>query len=313
MPTSIICHGCGTVGAVNRVTAGLRCTCGSNDLDLFEPGSIPFLAAMGVEANSGGTGFGKTMPDPLKGWSDYAGPMPGKSPFAVTPSPMRCPNCNGSGRSLREVCRACKGTGRYHPQMSEVPETQVARHRYPSTQTTVPFVGRRKKAGRTSTDPLGSPEQHIRETTPGYTSQGYSGPDPQTGMYPRFPNTSPHVKTREDRDYSQGMDKPLRLDAAPCPECRHAPTQLVKDGKEDAWWHCPNCGPLANIDKHPEINPFQPTEYSSREKGFKEAARNAQKTGRVLRMFATVREANSGLATREILDIVRRTVQKYSE
>lgn len=314
----IICHGCATVGAVNRVTAGLRCTCGSTDLDLFDPGAQSFLAAMGVEANSGGTGWGKSMPDPLRGWSEYPGPMPGRNDMSNhEPSPMRCPVCHGSGEDSRDnrnngTCRECGGSGILTPTTTPAPP-EVARHNYPSTQTTVPFVGRRRRATRHSSDPLGSAEEHIKATTPGYNGRsGGSGPDDQ-GMYPKADSRSPMMQVREQPDYTAPA-KPLMLDAAPCPECHHAPTQVVKDRNEDGWWHCPNCGPLTNIDRNPEVNPFQPDNYTGRDKGFKEAGRrSAKKTGRVLRMYSTVRRSNPGMTQREVLSLVLRTVQKYPE
>lgn len=326
MGTTLICHGCRTVAVVNKVTPNITCTCAHPDLDLYEPRSVThrvqaasdrgFLEWMGVTANSGGTGWGQPHPDELKGWSEYPGPMPGPNPGWGVPDamPKRCENCHGSGWSLRERCRACKGTGMHHPPTSETPAPQVAKH---PGQTTVPFVGRRRQGGRKSTDPLGSPEEHIRKTTPGYTNQGYRAPGENfdgrpDSFYPSMPNMSPNVKTRQDRDYSVKPSEPLKLNS-PCPECGHPHTDLVTDNTpaEDGWWHCPNCGPLVNIDKHPEVNPYDHGTYPGRDSGFKSAKKS--RPGRVMRMVASVSSTNPGLSTREVLDVVRRTVQKYSE
>lgn len=328
MPTTIICHGCQAVGAVNRVTAGLRCSCGSTDLDLYSPPAPrldSFASFMGVTANSGGTGWDKSMPDPLDGWSAYAGPMPSVTDESNhEPQTMRCPVCHGSGEDIRDnrnngKCRECGGTGTYTP-VTTPQEPHVKRHNYPSTQTTRPFIGhRRKRAGRTSADPMGSVQDHLKSTTPGYGDHGWQVPSKEFSWedadthYPRFPNVSPNVKTRPEHDYAYTPDRPLALPTAPCPVCGHGQTQLKLDRHDDAWWHCPSCKtPLANVDKPGGVNPFQPPKDFTPEKGFKTTSRcQVQKTGRVAAMYAQVREHNPGLDTREALTIVLRTVQKF--
>jgi hypothetical protein len=336
MSVEVICLSCKAVGAVNRVTAGLRCSCGSSDVDLYDPAEhLSFLEFMGA-AHGPGTGWGKTMPDPLKGWGEYAGPMPGANPFSA-PTPQgafTCPECKGSKTDIRDggLCRACKGTGTRTPTTAEAPEPLVKRHNYPSTQTTTPFVGHRKRADSNTktkteqqpfTPPAGrqlkSPEEVIKNSTPGWaTGEGVTTPA-------RLPNISPHLKTRDDRASGElYSDKALKgrrgigypMHEANCPECGHAPTHLVNDYKDDAFWHCPHCGPLANIDRHPEIDPYNPPADFQKvgPRSFKQSGKvSSGSRGRVLAMLQTVSSANPGLTPREALSLVRATVAKYSE
>lgn len=150
----IICHGCRTIGAVNRVTAGLRCSCGSTDLDLHEPGAESFFEFMGVKTASpahpsGGTGFDKAMPDPLKGWAvdnpEELHDMPGVNESSNhEPASPTCPVCKGSGKDITDnrnngTCRECGGSGHLTP-TTTAREPQVAdsanEHR-----TSTPFFG----------------------------------------------------------------------------------------------------------------------------------------------------------------------------
>lgn len=322
MSTPVICRTCRAVASVNRVTAGLRCACGSADVDLFDPGELGFHEFMGA-AHGPGTGWTQSRPDPLKGWSEYAGEMPGPNPGwgHNPPETIPCSNCHGTGRSLREVCRACQGKGRRRPTTSVKPEPQVAKH---PGQTRVPFMGRRKSGVQSPFDvaapgrELVTPEKILRSTTPGYKGDAKDASEP-------MPNVSPHLKHRDDvRAAEHFSDSALRerrqmgypMHEADCPKCGEAPTHLVNDYKDDAWWHCRNCGPLANIDRHPEIDPYNPPAgFKASPKQFsttppKSAAK--EERGLVLPMFASVLSTNPGLSPREALGIVRTTVQKYA-
>lgn len=312
----LTCKGCRSTGTVNRRTAGLRCTCGSREFaEVGEIGFLDFMAA----AHGPGTGWGQPKPDPLKGWSEYAGPMPGANPdYAGHPaSDEDCPQCHGSGQSLREECRACFGSGKHTPPTVSGPAPLVARH---PGQTSTPFVGRRKKGGRSANDrdpsSMPSPMDILRQTTPGFGERGQAGPD-SSGMYPQADSYSPMVQAREPKDYSdEALAKagPYVMHGASCPNCGGAPTHLVKDSKDDAWWHCPNCGPLANIDKNPEINPYDEHDEFAPQSGFKSKAnRGASKTGRALAMIAKVHTTNPGLRQREVVGLVLRALKRYPE
>lgn len=317
MPYTVKCFGCSNVGMVNKISAHLTCTCGSQDIDLIDPAEVTFLEFMGVTANSGGTGWNHTMPDALDGWSDYAGPPPGASPMPTpTPNnPFTCQECQGSKVDVRDggTCRACKGTGTRTPTTAEAPEPMVKRHDYPSTQTKIPFVG----ADRT----LRSPEEVIKHTTPGWViGDGIVPPKPGE-QSARMPNISPHLKTRDDdaarkrysdEGLSRARQKGYAMQDAICPRCEHAPTHLVPSAT-GAWWHCPNCGPLTNIDKHPEVNPYDPPAGFKRQDptSFRPVGRRRKATGRVFDMVITVASTNPGLSDREVVTLVRRTAQKY--
>jgi hypothetical protein len=268
-------------------------------------------------------------------------------------TPYVCSVCHGSRMDLQDggPCRACGGTGLMTPNADEHDEVPlVARHPYPSTQTTIPFVGQRAlppgqtsegspgrnsaprqqtrrstktvsskgrrspqqtQAARTSADPLGSVEHHIRTTTPGYSDQGGSGPD-EAGFYPTADTRSPAIHHREPHDYSSQTARQFVMPEASCPNCGTEPTHLRKDHAEDAWWTCPNCGPLANIDKHPEIDPYNPpNDFVPSNKGFKTGRRllGGKKTGRLMRVIATAGTQNPGLRVPELLEIARRTIE----
>lgn len=325
MTVALKCFGCGTVGEVNKITAGLVCTCGSTELDLYDgPGpEDTFLAYMGA-AHGPGTGWNATMPDPFKGWSQYAGPMPGKNDLPTPePSRLRCEQCKGRGFDMLEggICRACKGKGVRPSPTSVSPEPLVKRHNYPSTQTKVPFMGQRITAGQPSPGVpapggriLYTPEDTIRHTTPGWVEgQGQTGDG-------QMPNQSPHLKNWTPSQHLDEMLKPGQnsypMHEANCPKCGTAPTHLIKDYKHDAWWNCPNCGPLINIDRHPEVDPYNPPAgFKPQPRTFKTSRvfGSQRKTGQVLDMLDAVTGTNPGLAPAEALGIVRTTVSKYGE
>lgn len=316
METTLICHGCHTVATVNRVTASLRCTCGSADLDLFEGHGPTFLEAMGA-AHGPGTGWGKTMPDPLDGWANYAGPMPGQNPWGHPAIPQRCGNCRGSGWSLRERCRACFGTGVHTPPTAVSPAPLVAPH---PGQTRIPFVG-----GRPTKDGRESVQDVLKATVPGFGERGQMQPpkpneDPyrnEEGRYPGADAHSPHMQRWKPGPYSDNdlrNAKPYPMHGAGCPSCGHSPTHLVKDHNEDAWWTCPNCGPLANIDKHPDIDPYgDHGEDFAAQPGFKATGKRAKGrgAGRLLPMVHAVARTNPGLHQREVVGLVRKTLMRY--
>lgn len=323
-PITIFCHGCATVGAVNKVTAGLRCTCGSNDLDVYT-GSSEQLARIAAQNGPIQT-FAEFMttarPDPLKGWSAYPGPMPGPNQMSHGVDAVRCPNCNGSKFDIQEggICRACRGQGFITPTTTVVRPPAVAPHNYPSNQTSIPFMGRRKQAGRPSKDPLGSPEDHIRSTTPGYTDRGMQQPqepfswNDTSTHYPKADHRSPAVNVRQPYDYEKTPDKPFAMHGTSCPGCGHAPLTLEKDPQENAWATCANCGPLANVDRNPEIDPYDFGEGFTPDFGHR-AASKAQGAGkgRLLKTISVISKANPGLTDPEVVGLARMSLSKYPE
>lgn len=325
----VCCFSCGAKACVNRVTAGLRCGCGSTDIDLYD-GSADQLQALAVARVSRQSfldfmreGSSSPVGTEIPGWDVYAGPAPGANPWGTPATEKPCEECRGSGTDILDggPCRACGADGQRTPPTAAHPEPLVARHPGRSTQTRVPFVGRR----RTAAPAMPTVEETLRETTPDYSDRGGKVPkstkqfswDDTATHYPRADSMSPATRFREERDYSQPPPGHFEMPGAACPNCGQDPTHLVKDHKENAWWHCPDCGPLANIDKHPEIDPYSPAEgFLPNPKGFKQgktATYRGRDRGSVLRMVGAVRNSNPGLSTREVLHLARNAAHRYLE
>lgn len=301
----IVCLACWSRGSVNRVTANLRCACGSTDIDLD-------MGQKTAKPMGPGTGWGPHRHSPTEGWSSYEGPTPGRNnePMPLVNDNMVCPACHGSGWDPIDStiqCRECNGAGVVNPPTGQPP----VRSWDATTQEVRSGGAGWHTAGRPSSDPFGSVEDHIRSTAPGYGTRtapaGPFSPDKADTFYPRMPNASPNVKTRPEHDYDTPTGKPYQMDSAMCPNCGHAPTQLVKDSHEDAWWHCPSCGPLANIDKNPEVNPFSPGPGFTPDRKMKTGrlAALGRKTGKLIAIADTVSATNPGLTLAEVLSVAR--------
>jgi ssDNA-binding Zn-finger/Zn-ribbon topoisomerase 1 len=327
-PTPIICLSCGNGAIVDRVTAGITCKCGSRDIDLFEdtpaqkalrrryfasqrPTQVPSFA----EFMTGKTA--RELPQTVvPGWDEYQGPMPGPNPTSNgVATPLTCSVCHGSKFDIQDggPCRECGGQGVMTAPTTPKSEPQVARHPYPSTQTIVPLMGRKKKAGRPSSQPGGSVEEHIKATTPGYSDRGGAPPNAQ-GMYPSADTMSPHARTWSPASPIAAHTS-LPLTGSSCPTCGKSPLMLQTDHKDDAWVGCPDCGPLYNQDRNLHLDPYNLDDGFSPAKGYKAVAKvfSPKKTGRVLKMALAVRQKNSGLSTREVVGLVRETLRRYPE
>lgn len=328
-PTPIICLGCGNGAIIDGVTAGITCKCGSQDIDLFEDSPEQkalrrrYFASQQVVEPSTFAEFmtGKTareLPQTVvPGWNEYQGPMPGKNPTSNNEPPglLTCTVCHGSGFDVQDggKCRECGGDGKMISPTSDMETPQVARHPYPSTQTTTPFMGRKKKAARPSQQPGGSVEEHIRATTPGYNDRGGVQPNAQ-GMYPKADAHSPNIQNWHAAQ-PVPTHTPLPMTGTGCPNCGSSPLALQTDHKDDAWVSCPNCGPLYNQDKNLHLDPYNLDDNFAPARGYKAVAKVfvPKKTGRFLKMALSVRQKNSGLSTREVVGIVRETLRRYSE
>jgi ribosomal protein S27AE len=328
-PVPVICLGCGhrEVLPLREITAALMCTCGSDDLDVFDEHTA-----------AGPHEYGSTSvpthqaPSTIDGWNEYQGPMPGPNEQSNgIPTPITCPICHGSGFDPQDsegggfggTCRTCRGSGIYTP-MTEATPPMVARHPYPSNQTKVPFMGSPGVTAAVDTTEPPTNEYQLRHTTPEYTSQGPRGPakpnrsydsgDAET-YYPKAQNRSPAVHHRKPHDYSSETAKPFSMPGSSCPNCGDGPLSLRKDADENAWASCPNCGPLVNIDRHPEYDPYNlrwGTELPKQK--FKEGRRlvgNTKKTGRLLSIISSVQQSNPGLSMREAVTLARQTVARY--
>lgn len=309
----VFCWGCASQGAVNKVTANLRCVCGSDDIDLYTASKSQLARVASVNAMlaptapdfaSFMTAASKPVGGDLPGWDAYTGPKPSANQMSngEGTGDRRCPVCKGGKFDIRDggPCRECGGDGRMTPTTDHVEPPAVARHNYPSTQTTVPFMGRKRNAGRKSTDPLGSVDDHIRQTTPGADDRWAA---------------SPNLKTWEPRPYEH-TGAPLPLNGAACPQCGRDHTELMQDKSQEAWWHCPDCGPLSNVDRKPHVDPFNPPEdFAPDGKAFKKATKlwRGKKTGRLMDQIVLIGQTNPGLQPREVLGLARTALSRYPE
>jgi hypothetical protein len=334
-PVPVGCFTCGAEATVNRITANLRCGCGSSEVDLVDGPEVQAQLASLRTARLSFLDFmrqGASSPvgEEIKGWNVYQGPPAGKNPRAVAPGDQTCRVCRGTGIAVQDggTCRACGGDGKMTPTTSPEPEPLVAKHPGQSTQTSVPFMGRRIATAPVTDQEakLPTPEQVLSETVPDYTDRGQRRPhstdpfswDDTSTHYPRADTLSPANRYREQRDYSQPPPGHFAMPGASCPNCGQDPTHLVKDHKENAWWHCPDCGPLANIDKNPAIDPYSPgDDFRPNPKNFKSGktagAYRGKDRGSILRIALVVAENNSGLTPREVVHLARTTASRYLE
>ena len=300
MATAIFCWACASIGMTHRITANLRCVCGSPEVDLLDPDDVGQAKRIVAVQRS-------RQPEPtfvehmtkkalapvgteIPGWDVYKGPMPGPNPLQNSDDPhmgpKRCPVCKGSGYDLRDhnICRECGGSGYMTPTTTPEPPA-VARHNYPSTQTTVPFMGKKKTAAKPSVE-----TENARAV--------------------RTPNGW------KPMDYTHEQKTPLVMRGAACPQCANPNTHLVTSAKGEGWWSCPNCGPMANIDRHPEIDPYNPpADFKPRPRTFKAASRSSRSAAgsRIISIAAMTADKNPGLTPHEIVSLARETVRRYPE
>lgn len=338
----VICMTCGHLApvAARQVTATLMCSCGSDDLDLY--------IASAEQRRVAGKEPVHQPPPTLPGWNEYAGPQPGQNTSSNgVPTPITCPVCKGSGYDSQDgmggKCRTCHGKGVYTP-MTDGEPPMVARHDYPSTQTQVPFMGSpgrqgsRRTADAKALDNPFSPEYQMTKGDPAfYTRYGPARPRAQTKemfdagieapfnpenkdtFYPQPDHVSPAVNYREHRDYSVAPDKPFAMAGSSCPFCSHEPMELHKDENEDAWATCPHCGPIYNVDRNPDVDPyalrydFSPPKqkFKAPKTGGRHRRVAVRKTGRILSIVASITKTNPGVSPREAVTLARRTVARY--
>lgn len=307
--TPIICHGCGATGSVGRVTASLICaTCNTGDnLDIWE--GTPKTAA----PHGPGTGWNETRPNTLENWDEYQGP-------AVDPNPLVGERLDGtadaySGDNYKRGNPDYSPGGGYEKSTVPVgpitgvppieswdsnpgPSSGGARWQGKQSSITTPLRislpngrvwegegGIVVSAGRTSGDPMGSVEQYNGD---------YSD------------HRGPAQKPNHPANHTLSLN-------TPCPSCGNGSTHIRRDKNDDGWWGCPKCGPLANIDKNPSINPLSPPDDFTPDRRMKVKAGllPVKKTGQLLKMSEVIKKNNSGLGDEEILDLSRKALLKW--
>jgi ribosomal protein S27AE len=168
MSIPIVCMGCGQRGQIEKIAAEVRHDCGSTDVDVWmetpdqlrrvasanqEPTFADFMHVAAAQkpmppptgSDDHWTGYVGTDPEP--GWDEYAGPGP-------TPSHMNAPvhtdltpraptrkqpgQVEESNLYVYDKHNPLEGYG------ETMPPPPVAKHNYPSSTTTTPFLGRHK-------------------------------------------------------------------------------------------------------------------------------------------------------------------------
>lgn len=150
---------------------------------------------------------------------------------------------------------------------------------------------------------------------PGY---GADVPDPLVAKheYPApFVTKTPFLGRRK-------REKPatvpgIALEGAACPRCGTANTAIVTDDRDHAHWYCGMrlCGSLADLDRHPDVDPYRPDGRSWSQDEFwhgRKVAANA-KDGQLMRRIATIGRTNSGLSLSEVVSLARQSVIQYPE
>lgn len=285
MAYDVVCFGCGERGTIDKLARTVTHDCGSSDVDLWtdEPdqrsriaalrgGGPSFVDFMREAAHQPGmptpSGAGDRSPalvgnDPVDGWDEYEGDMPGPNPMAApehteTRAERRAPTRPIGGEEETQESNAYVYNKRqpYKGYGEDAPAPYVAPHEYDLGQkaTKIPFLGRRKNA------------------------------------------------------------EPVAL-SAPCPRCAAPGTQLVADGREHAHWAChAKCGSLADLDAHPEVDPYRPGTRSWGQDPFRATARRtARKDGVLLRRMAVIGRTNPGLSLSEVLGLARQSVNQHPE
>jgi hypothetical protein len=356
MGIPIVCMSCGTRGTVAQVTASLACRCGSHDLDVddFETTASQHVAYPQGPHTGWGKSMPDPAANWSDYQGPLPGPNPQASP--PVNDTMICPACHGAGYDVMDktLCRMCNGRGVVKPTTSTPTvesydvttggppiggarwqgHTTSARVVAPiqihgggggggntystsGSSATLTYVSGRPPKG----DPTLTAEYQNRHGAPGYgayaeRSMPFSPGDVHT-FYPKADTMAPTTRHRQEKDYSVPTGKHYPMNEASCPNCGHKPTELRKDVNSEAWWYCPGCkSPLANIDAHPEINPYD-TEAN---KGMKpdhsmktSKLRRGKSTGKLIKMLATIHSANQGIDPAEAVGLARNTIAAYRE
>jgi hypothetical protein len=271
MPIPVFCADCGARGVIAKLSTDLMCRCGSSNLGLEGVDPKPSMMAQGA----GGTGWGKPMPSPTRGWSDYAGPLPGTPPRAPRDMDTHvCPQCHGTGLDPaypETVCRRCMGAGTVTGIATGPPGNDYL---HPETMD--------------ATEPSGPPSGGARW-------QGRAAKTERPARQVTLP-------APDERRYL--------LAQANCPSCANHGTALAPDRAHHAWWVC-KCGSLADLDRHPDLDPYRPGENFRPDRSMKtrtaKLARKPRRDGRLLAILTRVHAANQ-VSAQEALTLARATL-----
>jgi ribosomal protein S27AE len=287
----IICMGCGERGEIDRPEPEILHACGSKNVDLWDEGDE---GQRRIAARR-------------------AGPEPVFTAFlraATTQPPMPRPKDSKDdgfpiGTDPEAGWDEYPGPGP-HPNGLNAPAHTETKGRAPT----------RPVPGQVNESNLYVYDKH--DPHPGY---GENPPAPlvaEHGYDDPWVTKTPFLGQRRVAQ----TDKPgLLLKGASCPRCGTADTSIVPDHRDHAHWFCGMklCGSLADLDQHPEIDPFHPPRERAGGWGQDEFRREkkrvfaGKKDGQVLRRIATIGQVNPGLSLSEAVHLARQSVIQYPE
>jgi hypothetical protein len=287
MSIEIVCFGCGDRGHLDEVAPLVKHACGSTNVDVwFGTPDQQRKVAVAV-ARQGGPSFADFMREGAK--------EPGMPP--PTDGDKKWPGYVGDDPEAGWDEYAGPGPGA-NPTNAPVHTDLTPR------APTRPVPG---QVGETN---LYVYDKH--NPAPGY---GADAPAPLVAPhnYPNHSTTTPFLARKKTEVEPEGV----LLKQASCPVCYAPDTSLRADQREHAHWFChEKCGSLADVDKHPEVDPYRPplrTEWGR--DSFSQGRRvfAGKKNGQVFPRMATISRMNPGLSLPETFHLARRSVLHYPE
>jgi hypothetical protein len=316
----IVCYSCGNTDSLSKVAVNTVCaSCGSDDIDIYD-GPIEHVAR------------GNHRPDAVapQGYSDaaynqwqndgapqhgFAHPSPGASCPICGQIPSAHPNTT---LNYNSKIAASPGTGWDKPMPDRLKGWDAYQGPTPGRN---PMSDAKNDADNTSTCPAcGGSGQDLRASGGGYneipcrTCHGTGVYTPPTAQ-PDTESLDAHTQGPESGGARWQTNKSgsIKLSKASCPECDVPSTHLVKDASEHAWWHCASCGPLADLDRHPGLDPYAPGDNFFPDRNMKQSKLFSRKTGKLFAITSSVKDKNPGLTIREALNLSRRALTQYPE
>lgn len=282
MAYDVVCFGCGERGTIGKLGKSVTHSCGSADVDLWtgEPEQRRRLAVLG-----GGPSFLDFMrhADRQRGMPA----PPGAASSEVGENPVEgWDEYEGPGPSPNPMAA---------PQHTEL----MAEKRAPVR-------------------PVGGEELTQESNAYVYNKhlphKGYGEDEPEPYVAPHEYDLGQKVTKIPFLGRRKG-DAPIEL-SAPCPRCSAPGTRIVADAREHAHWAChAKCGSLADLDAHPEVNPYRPGDRTWGRDVFRATAgrKGGRKDGILLRRVAVIGKTNPGLSLSEVLGLARQSVIQHPE
>ena len=284
MTVEVFCNGCGQRGELPRLTArAVHDGCGSSDVDVWlgTPEQISRVAAL-------------------------VGPPPVFADFMRTAKQPGMPAPGDADRKGYVGDDPVAGWDEYqgpgpHPNPLTAPEHTEVGGRAPT----------KKQPGAVEESNLYVYDKHHPD--PGY---GEDVPEPLVAKheYPApYVTKTPFLGRRKRTNTVPG----IALEGAACPRCGTTNTAIVTDDRDHAHWYCSMrlCGSLVDLDRHPEVDPFNPGRVATAQDEFwhgQRVAANA-KDGQLMRRIATIGRVNPGLGLSEVVSLARQSVIQYPE